>query len=455
MYKTPIHALETDIDGIELYIKRDDLLYFSFGGNKARISEEYFLDMKSKDKDCIIGYGNEKSNLCRVLSNMSSAKNYECHIISPIGENDKNAKSYNSILVDECKGRVHKCAKNEVADTIGKVIEGLLSQGKKPYYINGDKYGKGNEATPVRAYAKAYDEIRQQSLEELNFEFDYIFLATGTGMTQAGLVAGRQKNKGNEQIIGVSIARSADVCKEMISRYVKAYLMNDSFEEKIQVIDDYLCGGYAQYNHEIEESILRNYTQNGVPMDPTYTGKAFYGMCEYLKKNKISNKRVLFLHTGGTPLFFDFLKHRTKKYIIEKCNDLKSICDFLEKVDKLLPVPLSERVDLLEYAKKIITNGKALVIRNDEMIIAGTFFYCNDAMEKNAYLTLLSTLPAFEGKGCAQALMLEMENECRRNGMQRIHLDTELTNKRAISLYSKNGYQITQITPKVHMVKEL
>ncbi len=46
----------------------------------------------------------------------------------------------------------------------------------------------------------------------------------------------------------------------------------------------------------------------GLPLDSTYTGKAFYGMKEYLTKNNIKDKKILFIHTGGTPLFFNDLE---------------------------------------------------------------------------------------------------------------------------------------------------
>ena len=45
----------------------------------------------------------------------------------------------------------------------------------------------------------------------------------------------------------------------------------------------------------------------GIPMDTTYVGKGFYGMEEYIKKMKIIGKNILFIHTGGTPLYFDIL----------------------------------------------------------------------------------------------------------------------------------------------------
>ena len=47
--------------------------------------------------------------------------------------------------------------------------------------------------------------------------------------------------------------------------------------------------------------------EEGLPLDPTYTGKAFRGMLDYLDDRGVRGKSVLFLHTGGTPLFYDYL----------------------------------------------------------------------------------------------------------------------------------------------------
>ena len=55
------------------------------------------------------------------------------------------------------------------------------------------------------------------------------------------------------------------------------------------------------------ETIRKVMKLDGIPMDATYVGKAFRGMCRYLEENDITGENVLFIHTGGTPLFFDFL----------------------------------------------------------------------------------------------------------------------------------------------------
>ena len=73
--------------------------------------------------------------------------------------------------------------------------------------------------------------------------------------------------------------------------------------------------GYGSYNDEIINTIIYVMKNYGIPMDSTYVGKAFYGMNKYIKENKIKDKNILFIHTGGTPLFFDDLEVINDKYI--------------------------------------------------------------------------------------------------------------------------------------------
>ncbi len=299
-----------NIQGNQLYIKREDTIPFSFGGNKVRIAQEYFMDMMQKRNDCIIGYGNTRSNLCRVLSNLSTSMNIPCYIISPNDDDDTRTVTNNSKLVELCGANVYMCNKTDVAKTVESVIQICKKKGLSPYYIYGSMYGKGNESVPVRAYAKVYQEICRQE-QRMNLKFDYIFLATGTGMTQAGLVSGAELNGDLRNIVGISVARKSAQAYVAIQDFLKAYLneRNTTSEIKntITICDEYLCDGYGKYNPAILKTILNNYRMRGIPMDTTYVGKGFYGMEEYIKKMKIIGKNILFIHTGGTPLYFDIL----------------------------------------------------------------------------------------------------------------------------------------------------
>lgn len=62
MSETIIQKLKLTTNNNEFYVKRDDLLPFCFGGNKARIAKTFLEDFKKKRSDVMIGYGNIRSN---------------------------------------------------------------------------------------------------------------------------------------------------------------------------------------------------------------------------------------------------------------------------------------------------------------------------------------------------------------------------------------------------------
>jgi len=451
MTATPLYFLYKDHRNNNIYIKRDDLLPFSFGGNKVRIAGTFFRHMESLEKDCIIGYGNARSNLSRAIANMASAKGICCHIISPHDDDGTRIETANSQIVSSCGAVFHTCPKTQVAQTVDEVMSLCSKQGFSPYYIYGDRFGKGNEATPVSAYVKAYNEIKAQA----PVDFDYLFLPTGTGMTQAGLLAGQSVRGGTEHIIGISVARSKEAELNVLENYVNSYIAQNNLppvsSDKYYVTDDYLCGRYGKYDVRLCELISRLMRRWGIPLDPTYTGKAFWGMEQWVEEHGVSNKNILFLHTGGTPLYFDYLSQDP----VISCKDKAQVLAFMQKIDKQLPTPLSGRTDPEVYAQKVLTHGHVLGIEKNTELICAAMFYCNDTQNKCAYLTLLGTLTGCEGKGYAGRVLAAAEAKCIRAGMRTIHLETDHTNLKAIRFYKKHGYKEADTAEKLHLVKEL
>ena len=86
---TPIQYLGTGPGGQRIYIKRDDLLGFSFGGNKCRIAEVLLQDMKEKGCDFFVSYGSRKSNLNRVVGTLCKAENIPCLVITALEDGEK------------------------------------------------------------------------------------------------------------------------------------------------------------------------------------------------------------------------------------------------------------------------------------------------------------------------------------------------------------------------------
>jgi len=308
---TPIYELNFSYTENKTYIKRDDFVPFSFGGNKARKAWYFYTDILKKQADVIVSYGSSSSNHCRIVANMATAMGIECHIISP---KEKYKETANSRLIVAFGAIIETCPVNEVSATIDRRLDSLRREGKTPYFIMGG--GHGNFGTA--SYIDVYNEIMQFE-NESGVHFDYIFHASGTGTTQAGLVCGQmiastkgeKFNADRQKIVGISISRTAEkgyeVIKESIEQYLSAYKLpyQGMTEDYLNFIDQYRKGGYGEYDVAIKETIDNVMKYEGIPMDTTYVGKAFCGMNEYLMENHIRNKTVLFIHTGGTPLFFD------------------------------------------------------------------------------------------------------------------------------------------------------
>jgi len=301
---TPIQKLNFELNNNTIFVKRDDLIPFSFGGNKVRKGLLFFDDLLKNDFKSVVTYGSSSSNHCRIIANLSAMFNLPCFIISP---NETNKKTFNSQIIHELGAKIINCNLSDVSETINKTVESLNVQELKPYFIQGG--GHGNLGT--QAYVNAYNEILSFEEEE-NIKFDYIFLTSGTGATQAGLICGSLLNKDNKQIIGISNARKNPYGSQVVLESVESFLSYIDFQNaseiKVNYIDEFILEGYGSYNSEVVEIISKVMINSGINLDRTYTGKAFWGMSEFLKKRDIVGKRILFIHTGGTPIFFDDLE---------------------------------------------------------------------------------------------------------------------------------------------------
>ena len=134
----------------------------------------------------------------------------------------------------------------------------------------------------------------EEIIKKINVDFDYIFLAVGTGTTLAGLA---KQVKKNQKIIGVSVINQRDLLA--VERYIAA---NTSAEQRshYQICGEYDFGGYAK-THPLLLQFMSEFTKtNGIPLDYVYTGKVFFALYDWIAKGYIPpNSRVVAVHTGG------------------------------------------------------------------------------------------------------------------------------------------------------------
>jgi len=75
--------------------------------------------------------------------------------------------------------------------------------------------------------------------------------------------------------------------------------MIDDVLAKVVVLDEYHFGGYGKYTLELLDFMEGIFLETHLPLDPIYTGKVLYAIQDWLLKNDIKNKRILFVKTGG------------------------------------------------------------------------------------------------------------------------------------------------------------
>ena len=315
-----------NVGDARIYVKRDDLIPFSFGGNKVRIAREICRDMEEKGCDAVISYGSPTSNLNRAVADMAAAEGHRCVVI--MKREDRGAHTaqeeqcmcFNERLVRKSGAQVVDCTAKNVKETVERAAGELRQQGYRPYYVYGDSSGHGNEEVLMRAGAKISRDLWTLQREQ-KLGFDHIFLAVGTAVTVSGLAAGISEHCEVEEIRqplihGISVARP----EEAVWETVRAHLASCGYDTReclslIRIYGDYLGGGYggsktgmdsglpADFDKILEECRIRY----GLPLDKTYTGKAFAGMLSEIRRQQLTGN-ILFVHTGGLPLVFDELR---------------------------------------------------------------------------------------------------------------------------------------------------
>jgi D-cysteine desulfhydrase len=215
------------------------------------------------------------------------------HLIEYTDMPEEFDTSLNYYLCNLAGIRKTRCKKTDVPSTIKQVVDSY--QGKKVKLV----YGGGKSLEGIYAYYDAVSELSKQ-IDSI----DHLFITCGTGTTLTGVCAGMKKYYPNAHIHAISVARTYDVEKTTLDEdmnILNAYL-NTSFDfSNMSFYEDFLCGGYDLTSPELLQSIKECISNEGMLIDPIYTGKTFWGMTEIIDRNKdlYRGKNIVFWNIGG------------------------------------------------------------------------------------------------------------------------------------------------------------
>jgi len=308
-FPTPLQRfkkLEKNFNGIELWVKRDDLIEFGYGGNKVRALEYIAADALKKGSKTLITGAGVQSNHVRATAAVAAYLDLNCIAIywgSPPKEVTGNY--YLTKLLGAETRFTHDTDRSSV-DTMIRLVEQELMQGDAhPYSIPRG----GACALGVIAHMFAAKELFEQcQSKEINV--DLVALAVGSGGTIAGWVLARILYDHPWRIEGFTVSRPAEELKEIVPNLVQqaATVLNVAVNvnlEEIIIREGYIGDGYGIPSIEGNETIKDVAIKQGVFFDPTYTGKAFAGLSDLINNGFYKDiQTAVFLHTGGEPVLF-------------------------------------------------------------------------------------------------------------------------------------------------------
>lgn len=315
---TPIYKLE-DISkelGKNIWIKRDDLTGVETSGNKIRKLEYSVAQAIKENASVLITAGGIQSNHVRSTAAVAARLGLKSHLVLSISEVPDLEGNY---LLDKMFGAEitlldEKKAQISLSQKMQEIYDEYESRGIKAYIIPiGASNGIGNFG-----YINAVKEIITQE-EELGVKFDAILCATGSGGTYSGLAIGNKIYGAGAKIIGITVCDNKDYfIKKSREIIEETYAVLDEEIENIDLrfIDGYKGLGYALSKEDELRFLSKVASEEGILLDPVYTGKAFYGLYQEIQKGNFKdNQNILFIHTGG--LFGLFPKQKQIAECIE------------------------------------------------------------------------------------------------------------------------------------------
>lgn len=304
--------------GVDLYVKRDDLTGTELSGNKVRKLEFVLADALAKGADIVLTCGGAQSNHARATAIAAARMGLRTRLILRTPDPSHPPLPEANILLDRLVGAEIVWITPEEyrnrQEIFDREVAALKREGHNPYVI---PEGASN-ALGMWGYICAAEELKKDlaSLSGGKTRSTTILHATGSGGTTAGLILGARLHGLKARVVGINVCDDRDyfvkkigeICEEAIS----TYKLDISFsrDRDIEIIDGYVGLGYALSRPEELRLMVEVARTEGIFLDPVYTGKAFYGMVEELKKNPTAfGDRIIFVHTGG---IFDLFARTTE-----------------------------------------------------------------------------------------------------------------------------------------------
>lgn len=264
--------------GIELYIKREDVLHDEISGNKFRKLKYNLDEAKRQGKSRLMTFGGAYSN--HIAAVAAAGRDYGFETIGVIRGDELVLKYQENPTLKKAMQdgmQFYFATRTQYRDKMNVVFLEKLQQQFGDFYVIPE--GGTNQLA-----VKGCEEI----LTEEDEVFDFICCAVGTGGTISGIINSLQTH---QKALGFPALKGNFLYDD-----IRPYVKNQQWD----LILDYHFGGYAKVSDELRLFIKEFNQKYLITLEPIYTGKMAFGVLDLISKGKFPEKsKVLIIHTGG------------------------------------------------------------------------------------------------------------------------------------------------------------
>ncbi len=294
------------LDGPNVWIKRDDMLGLTPGGNKTRKLEFLVADALAKGADTLVTCGAPQSNHCRATLSAAVKEGLKCRFVieERVANSYKQDASGNNFLfrLMGVEAVTVVPGGSSMVDAMNRVVDELAASGRKGYVIPGG----GSNAIGGLGYVACAQELQQQFFEQ-GVRIDRIVVGSGSSGTHGGLLAGFLGNRIDIPILGIGVSRDPADQDPLVLNEAQAVanLLGLDMQvprEAVVTFGEYWRPKYSVPNARMVEAVQMLARTEAVLLDPVYTGKVMAGLIGLSRNGTLrKGENVLFIHTGGMP----------------------------------------------------------------------------------------------------------------------------------------------------------
>jgi len=311
---TPLERLDRltkELNGPEIWIKRDDCTGLSTGGNKTRKLEFLMAEAELQGADMVMTQGATQSNHARQTAAFAAKLGLDCHILleDRTGSNNANYNNNGNVLLDHMHGATteKRPGGGDMNAEMEKVADRFRAEGRNVYTIPGG----GSNPTGALGYVNCAFEMLAQ-FNDRALKVDHIVHATGSAGTQAGLITGLKAMNAQIPLLGIGVRAPKPKQEENVYNLAcataeKLGCAGVVAREDVVANTDYVGEGYGIPTESGIEAIQMFAELEAILLDPVYSAKGAAGFVDLIRKGHFKKgERVVFLHTGGSVALFGY-----------------------------------------------------------------------------------------------------------------------------------------------------